>query len=173
MLDVNCEWTPPAAIDAANRFKRHRLLWLEEPVFPPEDFSAMRAVGKATGTPIAAGENLCFATQFGALFDAEAVSYAQPSVIKVGGITEFLSVVELAGTQGVHVAPHSPYFGPGALATLHLIAARLPAARFEHFYLWAEATLYPGLFQKASIAVPQGNGLGRDPDPRVVERYRA
>jgi L-alanine-DL-glutamate epimerase-like enolase superfamily enzyme len=173
MLDVNCEWTPPAAIDAANRFKRHRLLWLEEPVFPPEDFSAMRAVGKATGTPIAAGENLCFATQFGALFDAEAVSYAQPSVIKVGGITEFLSVVELAGTRGVHVAPHSPYFGPGALATLHLIAARLPAARFEHFYLWAEATLYPGLFQKASIAVPQGNGLGRDPDPRVVERYRA
>ena len=173
MLDVNCEWTPEAAIDAAKRFKPHGLLWLEEPVFPPEDFAAMRAVGKASGTPIAAGENLCFATQFSALFDAAAVAYAQPSVIKVGGITEFLRVLELATERGVEIAPHSPYFGPGALATLHLLAARLPAARFEHFYLWAEATLYPGLFQQASLAVPEGNGLGRDPDPQVVKRYRA
>jgi len=173
MLDVNCEWTPAAAIDAARRFKPHRLQWLEEPVFPPEDFAAMRAVGESTGTPIAAGENLCFTTQFAALLEARAVAYAQPSVIKVGGITEFLSVVELAARHGVQIAPHSPYFCPGALATLHLLASRVPAARFEHFYLRAQATLYPGLFGNAAISVPEGAGLGRDPDPEVLRRYRA
>jgi D-galactarolactone cycloisomerase len=172
MLDVNCEWTPAAAIEAAKRFKPHHLLWLEEPVFPPEDLAAMRSVGEASGIAIAAGENLCFATQFAALFDAAAAQYAQPSVIKVGGITEFLRVVELADRHGVEVAPHSPYFGPGALATLHLLAARLPRARFEHFYLWAEASLYPGLFGKSSLAVPDGYGLGLDPDPEVLRRYR-
>jgi L-alanine-DL-glutamate epimerase-like enolase superfamily enzyme len=168
MLDVNCEWTPREAIAAALRFKPHRLHWLEEPVFPPEDLAALRTVGEASGTPIAAGENLCFATQFAALLDARAVSYIQPSVTKVGGISEFLKVTELANETSV--APHSPYFGPGAIATLHLIAALLPEARFEYFYLWADATLYPGLFGQPSVEVPN---VAIEPDPDVIRRYRA
>jgi L-alanine-DL-glutamate epimerase-like enolase superfamily enzyme len=172
-LDVNCEWTPQDAAAAALRFKAHGLKWLEEPAFPPEDFAALRAVGETSGIPIAAGENLCFATQFRAAFDARALAYAQPSVIKVGGITEFVKVVELAARHGVRVAPHSPYFGPGALATLHLIAALLPEALFEYYYLQAEASLYPGVFGAHTVALPQGPGLGMEPDPEVMRRYRA
>jgi D-galactarolactone cycloisomerase len=172
MLDVNCEWPPDDAVEAAKRFRPHRLLWLEEPAFPPEDFEALRAAGAAGGMPIAAGENLCFETQFQALFDAGAVSYAQPSVTKVGGITEFLKVVKLAEKYRVRVAPHSPYFGPGALATAHLLAAQVPEGRFERFYLSAEATLYPGLFEKTRMLVPDAPGLGADPDPEVLQRYR-
>jgi L-alanine-DL-glutamate epimerase-like enolase superfamily enzyme len=67
------------------------------------------------------------------------------------------------------VAPHSPYFGPGAIATLHLIAALLPDARFEYFYLWADATLYPGRFGKSMVEVPDG---AVEPDPDVIRRYR-
>ena len=50
--------------------------------------------------------------------------------------------------------------------------AQVPEGRFEHFYLWAEATLYPGLFEKTALAVPDEPGLGRDPDPEVLRRYR-
>ncbi len=64
MVDTNCEWTPEGAIAAAKRFRAFDLEWLEEPVFPPEDFRALRATGEASGVPIAAGENFCFATQF-------------------------------------------------------------------------------------------------------------
>ncbi len=81
-------------------------------------------------------------------------------------------MVKLAEKYRVRIAPHSPYFGPGALATLHLLASQVPEARFEHFYLWAEATLYPGLFEKTHLAVPDGPGLGMDPDPEVLRRYR-
>ena len=172
MLDVNCEWGPDDAVEAAKRFRPHRLLWLEEPAFPPEDFEALRAAGEVGGMPIAAGENLCFESQFQALFDAGAVSYAQPSVIKLGGITEFLKVVKLAEKYRVRIAPHSPYFGPGALATVHLLATQVPEGRFERFYLSAEATLYPGLFEKTQMAVPETPGIGRDPDPEVLQRYR-
>src|SRR2546430_4256942 len=139
-------------------------------LFPPEDFAALRAVGESSGIATAAGENLCFATQFAALFAAQAVKFAQPSVTKVGGITEFLKVVELA--EAVQIAPHSPYFGPGALATAHLIAAKVPEARFEQFYLWPEATLYPGRFGKSVIELPQTPRLGVDPDADVMRRYR-
>jgi L-alanine-DL-glutamate epimerase-like enolase superfamily enzyme len=88
-------------------------------------------------------------------------------VTKVGGITEFLKIIELAAGAGI--APHSPYFGPGAIATLHLIAALLPEARFEYFYLWPDATLYPGLFGKSFVEVPNA---ALEPDPDMIRRYR-
>ena len=174
LLDVNCEWSVEDAIAVGRRLALLGLAWFEEPVFPPEDGAALRAVGEACGIPIAAGENCCFATQFAALFDARAVQYAQPSVTKVGGITEFCKVAKLAAERSVALAPHSPYFGPGALATLHLIAALAEEARFEYFYLWPDAGLYGNLLAPRSgdIAVPQSPGLGADPDPDVLRRYR-
>jgi L-alanine-DL-glutamate epimerase-like enolase superfamily enzyme len=48
----------------------------------------------------------------------------------------------------------------------------VPEARFEHFYLWADASLYPGFFGRSSIPLPQQPGLGLDPDPEVIRRYR-
>jgi L-alanine-DL-glutamate epimerase-like enolase superfamily enzyme len=74
----------------------------------------------------------------------------------------------------VKLAPHSPYFGPGALASLHLCAALAPEARFEYFYLSADAALYGGLLapQRGELAVPQAPGLGAEPDSEVLRRFR-
>ncbi len=175
LLDVNCEWSVADAIAIGRRLAPMGLEWFEEPVFPPEGAAGLREVGEASGIPIAAGENCCFATQFAALFDAGALQYAQPSVTKVGGITEFRKVAALAAARGVKLAPHSPYFGPGALATLHLAAALAPEARFEYFYLQADAWLYGDLLapRRGELGVPQGPGLGADPDPDLLRRYRA
>ena len=175
LLDVNCEWVPAEAIAAGRRFRRFDLAWFEEPVFPPEDFGSLRAVGEACGIPIAAGENWCFATQFEQAFAGRAVAFAQPSVTKVGGVTEFLKVAAAAETHGVRLAPHSPYFGPGALATLHLLAALGGDARFEYFYLWADAKLFGAALDPIAgqLAVPSAPGLGADPDPGVIRRHRA
>ena len=173
-LDVNCEWNVRDAIAVGRRLAPMGLEWFEEPVFPPEDGAGLRAVGEACRIAIAAGENCCFATQFAALFDAGAVQYAQPSVTKVGGVTEFRKVAALAAERGVALAPHSPYFGPGAVATLHLLAALADEARFEYFYLQADAWLYGDLLapRRGELAVPRGPGLGADPDLDVVRRYR-
>ena len=173
MLDVNCEWSVPEAIAVGRRLAPLGLEWFEEPVFPPEDAAGLRAVGEGCGIPIAAGENCCFATQFASLLDG--VQYAQPSVTKVGGVTEFLKVAALARERGVKLAPHSPYFGPGALATLHLLAALTDEARFEYFYLRADAALYGSALQpkNGELVVPRSPGLGADPDPDVIRRYRA
>ena len=130
-------------------------------------------MGEGCGIAIAAGENCCFASQFAALLDARAVQYAQPSVTKVGGITEFLKVAALVRERSVKLAPHSPYFGPGALATLHLLAALTDDARFEYFYLRADAGLYGSVLEPrgGELAVPPAPGLGAEPDPEVLRRY--
>ena len=174
MFDVNCPWTPDEAVAIGTRLAAHRPEWLEEPVFPPEDFASLRRVREAIGAPIAAGENWCTAVQFRQALEAGAVDIVQPSVAKVGGVSEFLKVIALAHEHGVRVAPHSPYFGPGALATLHLLTRLPEPAWFELFCLDAEAGLFGDALRPAggSIAIPQGPGLGCDPDPAVIERYR-
>src|SRR5207245_816259 len=99
-------------------------MFLEEQVWPPEDFATLAEVRAKGGLDIAAGRNACTAYQFRQMMEAGAVSHAQPSVTKVGGITEFLKVAALADERGVKIVPHSPYFGPGLPATLQMLALR-------------------------------------------------
>ncbi|MCY4408663.1 MAG: hypothetical protein OXC15_20030 [Rhodospirillaceae bacterium] len=156
------------------------LYWLEEPIFPPEDFAALARLQQESGVDLACGENACTAFEFRRMLDAGAVRYAQPSVTKVGGVTEFLKVLALAEGYGVTVMPHSPYFGPGWLATLQLLGA-LPLTGHpgggwaESFYTRLEATLYPGLVspdERGHFRIPTGPGLGAEPDPDVIRDYR-
>lgn len=71
--------------------------------------------------------------------------------------------------------PHSPYFGPGLVATLHVIAAWLPESRCERFYCELQASPLGDAIEAddGHMRLPQGPGLGIAIDERVVERYRA
>lgn len=173
-VDINCEWSPFDATTMASALDEHELLWLEEPVWPPEDFAGLARVQQDSGVAIAAGENYCTARQFEAAMDAGALTFAQPSVTKVGGIAEFLCVAQLAELRGVELAPHSPYFGPGFVATLHLIAHIGRIEWVEQIYVELESPLFaqPPVFQDAVYQVPEGPGLGIELAPGLLERYR-
>ena len=150
-------------------------MFLEEPVWPPEDFATLAEVREKGGLNIAAGENACTVHQFRQMMTAGAVSYAQPSVIKVGGITEYLKVAAVADEMGIRLAPHSPYFGPGLLATLQLMSLRDDGSFIEVFYMNRAACLWRGhvdVGANGTIAVPEGPGLGYEPDQEVMARYR-
>ncbi len=175
MVDMNCPMDEAAATAFAHACHSAAPLFLEEPVWPPEDFRALAAVRAKGGLDIAAGENACTVHQFRQMMEAGAVSYAQPSVIKVGGITEYLKIVALADEMGVKLMPHSPYFGPGFLATLQLMSMRDDGTFVEVFYMNRAACLWRGRIDvdaKGAIAVPEGPGLGYEPDKDVMERYR-
>ena len=64
--------------------------------------------------------------------------------------------------------PHSPYFGPGFLATLHLLAARGgPGGMIERYHLDLEASLYGELVTPVDggFVVPTDRALGAIPIP--------
>ena len=176
MVDTNCPWTPWQAKEAALSFKPYDLHWLEEPIFPPEDFNSLARLGMEVDIPLAAGENACTAFEFKQMIEAEAVTYVQPSVTKVGGITEFRKIITLGELSGTTVMPHAPYFGPGLLATLHLLATMPDECLAETFYYKTlEASLYGDAIvaKDGNITVPTGPGLGLEPDLDVIKDYAA
>lgn len=174
MLDVNCAWTPPVARDMAAAMAGDGLFWLEEPVWPPEDASGLASL-RRHGIPLSAGENTAGLFGFRALIEAGAIDIAQPSVTKVGGVGEFARVVALAQAHGIGVAPHSPYFGPGFVATLHLASALVERPMVEALWVDMEANPFEPWTraENGAFAVPRGPGLGCDPDPAVLARYTA
>ena len=174
MVDTNCPWTPWQAQQAATSFEPYDLHWLEEPIFPPENFESLNRLGIEVEIPLAAGENACTAFEFQQMMNAEAVTYYQPSVTKVGGITEFQKIIAMGNLQGNTIMPHAPYFGPGLLATLQILSTMPDECLAESFYYKTlEASLYGDAIkaQDGNIAVPTGVGLGLDPDPNVIKDY--
>lgn len=171
-VDVNCLWSESHAASMREPLLDLGIRWLEEPTFPPEDFAALARL-RGAGLPIAAGENWCTSVQFTAALGAGAVDWAQPSVTKVGGISEFLKVAEVAARFGVGLMPHSPYFGPGLFASLHLAAALPAVAQLEYLFVEPDAWLMdPGQpCNGGRFRVPDGPGLGFDPDLSVVAAY--
>jgi L-alanine-DL-glutamate epimerase-like enolase superfamily enzyme len=158
-----------------DRLREFRPRWLEEPVWPPEDYAGLARVRNEGGIPLAAGENAATLHQFQHLFKAQAVDIVQPSPIKMGGVSVLREVFALAAAHDVTVVPHTFYDGPGLLAGLHVVAALAPTPLVEWRYFDLEARLYGDALVPAggALCVPQGPGLGLEPDAAVIARYRA
>jgi L-alanine-DL-glutamate epimerase-like enolase superfamily enzyme len=146
------------------------LLWLEDPFWPPEDVLDMPAL---QGIPIGLGADLGSAEQLALYAKAPAVAVAQPDVAMIGGVTESVRALGALKALDVSVAPHTPFVGPAALASLHLIAAMDAPTFFAT--IDAEDHMEPygiGLLRwKPALDVPTGPGLGHDPDPAWLKRY--
>jgi L-alanine-DL-glutamate epimerase-like enolase superfamily enzyme len=175
MLDVNCPWTLYEARQIAEELKAVDLKWLEEPLWPPENFDGLAELRRTSGIPIAAGENIYTLMDFERLLAARAVDFVQPSPAKMGGVSELRKVFPLAAIHNIPVMLHSFYDGPGLLAAIHATAA-LGTADSMTEWRWfdLQATIYgDALSPKGGrISVPQGSGLGIDPDPDVIRIYR-
>jgi len=125
------------------------------------------------GIPISAGENVAGMFGFKSLIEAGAIDIAQPSVSKIGGIGETIRVIDLCEAHGIEVAPHSPYCGPGFIATLHIAAALVERPLVEVLWLQTEANPFDPWIQATGgkVKVPQGPGLGCEPDPELLARF--
>jgi D-galactarolactone cycloisomerase len=173
MLDANCHWSLAQARQAWRAMPP--LLWLEEPVWPPEDHAALANLRQRSGVPTAAGECAPSVLDFERMMASGAVAYAQPSVTKIGGVTAVRRLMIAANRLGVALAPHSPYFGPGLLATLHLCAALAPQAPVEHlFYDFEDGPFGHAVIpQQGRFRLPRSPGLGAEPDLRVLQALEA
>jgi L-alanine-DL-glutamate epimerase-like enolase superfamily enzyme len=174
MLDTNCQWDLDQALDMARRLRPYNLAWLEEPIFPPDDFEALAELRREAGIPIAAGENLGNLMDVRHIIAAEAVDVVQPDVAKMGGITEIVKALSLAEAAGVEAEPHSPLYGPALIATLHVLATMKRDSLCEFYYADLEANPIGDIAtpRDGYLNVPTGPGLGIEVDETLLARYR-
>jgi D-galactarolactone cycloisomerase len=173
MVDTNCPWSAKEAMAMARAFAQYNLYWLEEPVWPPDDYATLAHV-RSAGVPIAAGENAGTPIEIAQLIDVAKVDFVQPSVTKIGGVSEMQRLIGLAAARRTGLAPHSPYFGPGLIATIHICASLPEPAFVERFYCDLEASPFGEQVNAANgyMKVPQSPGLGLDIDEAVIAHYR-
>lgn len=172
-LDVNCAWSARDAIDMTKRLQDLGIRWIEEPTWPPEDFSALAEVNRAGAIPVAAGENITATASFAAMFSRRAVAFAQPSVAKIG-LGAMRDVMALAVAHGVSLAPHSPYFGPALIATMHVVAAAGGDVAVERYYCDLEPSPLGEVVDAdhGRLTLPNAPGLGIAVDEDLLRRYR-
>ena len=170
--DVNCNWTIEQTLELMPHMQRLGLYWVEEPTFPPDDADTLAALEKKFGVAIASGENACTHIEFARTIPK--IQFCQPSVTKVGGVSEFMAICFQASEAGKTLMPHAPYFGPGYWATAQLMAAQPVCGLFEHLYIEPEAYLDASipLPHNGQVTVPNKPGLGFEPDEAVIEKYR-
>lgn len=104
-LDANQRWDVDTATRAVTALAAHDISWIEEPLLA-DDLAGHVELRTRIDVPIALGENLHTVHRFRDFIDAAAVDVIQPNIIRVGGITPFLRIAELARTRSVGLAPH-------------------------------------------------------------------
>lgn len=174
MLDTNCAWSFDEAVRIARRLEPYALDWLEEPIYPPDDYAALARLRRETPIKIALGENVGSADEARRAADQGALDIFQPDAIKIGGLSEMREAIAAAAERGVRIEPHSPFFGPAIVATLHAIATMDAPALCERFYCELEAYVAGDAVAvtEGAMPVPQGPGLGIAIDESLVARYR-
>jgi L-alanine-DL-glutamate epimerase-like enolase superfamily enzyme len=174
MVDGNENYSLPTARRLAAELADQGVIAFEEPV--PQVFRrAIARLVEQAPLPIAYGEHLFGAAEFGDALAAGWPNIVQPDPSIAGGLSECLQIAAVAEGYGVPVMPHAAA-GPLAMAAcLHLAAARQNVALVEHAFtlepLW-EVLVGPQLSSSAIVdgflAVPSGPGLGLELDEQAL-----
>jgi L-alanine-DL-glutamate epimerase-like enolase superfamily enzyme len=174
MVDTNCAWASAAEAETqVAAMAPYKPFWVEEPIYPPEDFDALAKLRKSTGVPLGVGENATSLIDFRNMVDIGLADFVQPAIVKIGmtGMARVAADVEKAGATCV---PNAFYVGPGYLAALHCIATKEKVSPLERMFADLGATPYSRTVPviNGGVEVPQGPGLGADPEDDLIAQFK-
>ncbi len=166
MADANQGFTVEHAICLGRRLEQFALTWFEEPV-AAYDLDGSARVAAALDTPIASGETEYARYGFRDMLRARAADVLMPDLGRVGGVSEFLKVANMADAVDLPVSSHIY-----TEQSLTLMAALGNGTYLEHMP-W-----FSGLFREqlelreGMVPVPERPGFGFTFDWDAIERYR-
>lgn len=166
MVDYNQALSLDEAMARGRALDAENVYWLEEPI-RHDDYAGTAALAGALKTPIQIGENFSLPPGMQAAIEQGTPDYVMPDLERIGGVTGWRQVVEMAA---ISRKPMSSHLFPEVSA--HLLAAT-PTRHFLEYVDWANVLVEEPLAIVAGEAiVPQRPGNGMVWNKQAVERYR-
>ena len=173
--DANCGLTLAAAKRYAERTLEANLAFIEQPL-PADDLAGLKALARATKTPIGMDETIQ------SLADIESVKRAGAKgvslkLIKLGGFREALAAGKLCKKLGlkINVAAKIAESSIGTAAAVHLACAAPNVdwgVSLTNMYLAEDIVKHPITLHDGHVTLPDGHGIGVDIDEAAVARFR-
>ncbi len=188
MADANHAYTTSDAFYVGRALDELGAYWFEEPI-APEDLDGYRELRAGLKVNISGGEAEFNRWGWRALLESRGLDIAQPEVCALGGITEYLRVLALCHAHFTPVFNHVWGSAIAVATNLQLLAAmppmpgglfpREPWLEFDttenrfRDHLLAEPLDIQGQVARNDgwIAIPDGPGLGVEPDRDFIKRY--
>lgn len=132
MLDANQQWTLPQALSICDELKAMNPYWIEEPTHPDDILAHKVLADTIAPIKIAMGEHVPNRIVFKNYLQLQATGFVQVDAVRVGGVSEFLSVSLLARKFNIPVVPH---VGDMGQLHQHLVLANHIAMGHEALFL--------------------------------------
>ncbi len=189
MVDANHCYTTADAFTVGRALGDMDAYWFEEPV-APEDLNGYRELRERLNVNISGGEAEFGRWGWRAILENRGLDIAQPEVCALGGITEYQRVLALAHAHHTPVVNHVWGSAVAIATNLHLLAAMPPLPGGLHPWepMLEFDTTHNAFRDKlltkplniqqhvknnnGRMPVPNGPGLGVDPDRSVIDHYK-
>lgn len=164
MVDANQKWNLPQALYVCEKLGDINPFWIEEPTHP-DDVIGHQAIARAIAPfKVATGEHIPNKVIFKNFLQAKAMDFCQVDAVRVGGVSEFLTISLLSRQIGVPVVPH---VGDMGQIHQHLVLFNHIGMGHEHLFLEHIPHLRPYFVHPAEITggyyqVPQVPGSSSD-----------
>lgn len=164
MLDANQQWTLPQAIQICLKLAEMKPYWIEEPTHP-DDILAHQTLSRAIAPmKLALGEHVPNQVMFKNYIQANTAGFLQPDCVRLGGISEFITVSLMAKKYNIPVVPHVGDMGQihQHLVLFNHITMGHEAVFLEHIPHLAHYFKYPAIVKDGVYATPQIAGSSSD-----------
>ena len=189
MVDANHAYTTSDAFYVGRGLEDLDAYWFEEPV-APEDLDGYRELRAGLKINISGGEAEFNRWGWRSILENRGLDIAQPEVCALGGISEYLRVLALCHAHHTPVVNHVWGSAIAVATNLQLLAAMPPLPGGMHPWepmlefdttdnkFRDELLTQPLNIQQqvaangGRVEIPNGPGLGVEPDPEFIQKYR-
>jgi L-fuconate dehydratase len=164
MVDANQQWTLPQALQIGKQLQPMNPFWIEEPTHP-DDVLAHKTLAEALApTKLALGEHVPNRIVFKNYLQAGAAGFIQVDAVRVGGVSEFITVSLLSRLYGIPVVPHVGDMGQlhQHLVLFNHISLGHEALFLEHIPHLKKYFQQPAVVRGGIYATPQEPGSSCD-----------
>jgi L-fuconate dehydratase len=164
MLDANQQWTLPQALRICKELQSMQPYWIEEPTHPDDVLAHKTLADAIAPTRLALGEHVPNRIIFKNYLQTGCAGFIQADAVRLGGVSEFITVSLLSKKYSVPVVPHVGDMGQlhQHLVLFNHIAMGHEALFLEHIPHLQKQFIHPARVVNGVYQTPQVPGSSCD-----------